>query len=229
MTFIHFTLGDIVSKITQVGRRLALAGVLTGAIAVPGVAHAQKLELTPYVGNYYALTSMSDDVFGGVDPFTGVNDGSHWKAKQVSAVSVGGRLTFWLSNTSGIEVAGSFQQSQPKLSSPQDTSSLTFKGRLVTATGRFLYRPPRTNLHLIVGGGIVSRGGDAWTGIDRLTRPAGVVGAGVRAVVSPKFALNVSAEATVYSFDIDGSGTTNKSKLQSDVVVSIGIPITLSH
>lgn len=217
--------------IKRLGRLLVATGALVGvSLAAPSAARAQgKIELTPFVGNYYALLTMTDDAFGGIDPFTGANDGSQWKGKQVSAVALGGRITYWVSRTIGAEAAVGYMNSNPRLSSPGDTSSFTDKANLLTATGRFLYRPARTNLHFILGGGMVKRGGSAWEGGEKLTSPAGILGLSVRAAVSPKFALSVSAEATMYSFDIDGSGPTNSSKLQSDLVVSIGVPITLSR
>ncbi|HXJ30596.1 MAG TPA: hypothetical protein VNG35_08155, partial [Gemmatimonadales bacterium] len=62
----------------------------------------------------------------------------------------------------------------------------------------------------------------------KVTSPAAILGAGVRASVTPKFALNVSLEANIYSFDPDGNATAMKSKLNADVLLSIGVPITLS-
>ena len=214
--------------IKRLGRLLMITGGLVGAsLAVPSAAQAQgKIELTPFVGNYYPLLTMTDD-FGGQPP----NFFTDWTARQVNAVAFGGRLTFWVSNTIGIEAAGAYNGSAPKLTSPDDSTTFFFKGNIITASGRFLYRPPRLNLHFILGGGIVKRGGAAWEGPNlQLTKPAGIVGIGVRAAVSPKFALNVSAEMNVYPFDIDGSsGTVNSSKLQADLLVSIGVPIALSH
>jgi hypothetical protein len=220
--------------IKRLGRLLVITGGLVGAsLAVPSAVEAQgKIELTPFVGNYYALLTMADDVFGGISPFDSTPDPefSNWKGRQVSAVAFGGRLTFWISNTIGVEAAAGYARSNVRLSSPGETLTLTFnKGDVLAASGRLLYRPGRLNLHFILGGGIVHRGGETWKGTGKLTRPAGTLGLAARAAVSPKFALNVSAEANVYPFDIDGSGTTNSSKLQSDLVVSIGVPIALSH
>lgn len=215
--------------IRRIHGTVAIAGlVLASAVVTPGTARAQaKFELTPFFASYYALTTMSNDVAG---------DGSNVKIQQTSAPTYGGRLTYWLSSTAGIEFAGAYTRSGLRAFS-NDTStgggSFSIAGNIVTANGRFLYRPARTNLHFIIGGGIVHRGGTFWKDAHtnsgtKVTTPAAILGAGVRASVTPKFALNVSLEANLYSFDPDGPATENKSKFQSDLLLSIGVPITLS-
>lgn len=192
---------------------------LLASLAMPATASAQgKFVLTPFVGNYYALTKMATDAF---------QDGSNFELKQLSAVAFGGRLAIWISPTIGVEAAATFNQSKPQLLSG-DSVSFTFKGNVLLASGRMLYRPARTNLNLIIGGGIVKRGGDAWQGGEKLTAPAIVAGLGVRAAVTPSFALAVNVEGNLYSFDFDGSGPNGK-KMQADIVVSIGVPITLGR
>jgi hypothetical protein len=215
--------------IRRIHGAMAIAGlVLASAVLTPGTARAQaKFELTPFFASFYALTTMTDDANG---------DGSGLKLQQTSAPTYGGRLTYWLSRTMGIEFGGGYTKSGIRAFS-NDTStggvSFSVTGNIVSANARFLYRPERTNLHFIIGGGIVHRGGTFWKDAHtnsgtKVTTPAAVLGAGVRASVTPKFALNVSLEANLYSFDPDGPATENKSKLQSDVLLSIGVPITLS-
>ena len=193
---------------------------LLASLALPATASAQgKFVLTPFVGNYYTLTKMASDAF---------QDGSNFELKQLSAVAFGGRLAIWLSPTIGVEASATFNQSKPQLQSG-DSVSFTFKGNVLLASGRMLYRPARTNLNLIIGGGIAKRGGEAWQGGDaKLTSPAVVAGMGVRAAVTPNFALTVNVEGNFYSIDFDGSGPNGK-KMQADLVVSIGVPITLGR
>ncbi|HMA45049.1 MAG TPA: hypothetical protein VKO86_13585 [Gemmatimonadales bacterium] len=226
--------------IKRIGRGLTLAGILAGATAaVPSAAHAQgKIELTPFVGSYYALTKMCTDCN---------KDGSNVTGHQLNAFAVGGRLSYWVSNTIGIE--GSFAYAPSRAEERVGISGFGLaasgKGRIMQASGRFLYRPQRTNLHFIVGAGIVSRGDTAWQAFKenspdgvgaKLTSVAGILGAGVRASVTPKFALNLAAELNLYSFDprlaqvtSPAPNSANGSKLQADLLVTIGVPITLSH
>ncbi len=58
-----------------------------------------------------------------------------------------------------------------------------------------------------------------------MTDFGGVIGFGFRANVTPRFRVNFTGESYLYSFN--GGGT--NSKFQSDILVSLGIPISLSH
>ncbi|HTH65829.1 MAG TPA: hypothetical protein VL563_14170 [Gemmatimonadales bacterium] len=211
------------SRVSAISGCLAMVGLL----APRGAAGQAKFEITPFFASFYALTTMSNDANG---------DGSNVKIQQTSAPTYGGRLTYWVSRTMGIEFAGGYSKSGIRaFSSDTGTGGLSFAvaGNIVTANARLLYRPARTNLHFIIGGGIVHRGGTFWKNehdndTTKVTSPAAILGAGVRASVTPKFALNVSLEANLYSFDPDGNATAMKSKLNADVLLSIGVPITLS-
>ena len=206
----------------RIRRLMSLTGLITVAsFAAPrGVAAQGKIELTPFAGMYYTLTTMADDIF---------QDGSNWDVRQLTAGAFGGRLAFWVSNTMGVEAAGTYSKSGVRISNSAGDSLFFGKASLLSASARLLYRPARTNLHAIIGLGVVHRGGDSWQGTDKLTKPAVTAGFGVRAAVSPKFALNLNAEANIYSFDPDGSQAFFKSKTQADVIVTIGIPLTLGH
>jgi hypothetical protein len=227
--------------IRRIRGTVAIAGVvLAAAVVMPSAARAQaKFELTPFLGSYYALTNMCKDCNNN-------GDGSNLAGHQVSSAAIGARLTYWISRTMGIE--GSFAYTPSRAEERVDSAGfgLAFsgKGRVLLASGRLLFRPQRTNLHFIVGAGIVSRGDTVWKGVKatspdgvgaKLTSVAGILGVGVHASVTPKFALNVSAETAFYSFDPRFGQVTsptpnsaNGGKLQADLLVSVGIPITLS-
>ena len=218
--------------IRRIRRPVAMAGLLlASAVVTPSAARAQaKFELTPFVGSFYPLAKMCSDCG---------NNGSNVRGQLLSSAAFGGRLTYWFSPTMGFEASGAYSPSRIQVSA-QDTSGFVLgfsaKGNVLLLNGRFLYRPQRTNLHFIIGGGIVRRGGDAWTrqhdsSGTKLTSPAAILGLGVRAAVTPKFALTVSAEGNFYSFDpkLGPSGNdSNGKKLQADFIVSVGVPITLS-
>lgn len=197
-----------------------LALVVTSGMTAP--AHAQYVaEFTPFFTSYYPL--------GEID-FTGSSDDVY--AKQKSSPGVGARLTFWLSNTLGIEAAGAYLWSSPTvfINTPEyGPVSADISGTIINTTGRVVFRPARTNLFLLGGAGMVIRGGDAWESEEKTSSFAGVVGFGARANVTPKFAMNVLVEGTFYSLDADGSdddgGVFWQPSTQSDIMVTIGIPI----
>ncbi len=200
--------------------RLAAVAMVGGAIALqpaPAVAQA-KLEITPFFTSFYAIAKVSE--------FT---DGYE---RHNPAPGVGGRLTFWVTPTIGIEAAGSYNTSGTSLVSTDANNPFgaSFKGNITTVTGRVLYRPARTNLYLFAGAGSVMRGGDTWDffGYNELNDFGGLGGFGVRASVTPKLSLLISAELMFYSLDPDGpDGSDYDSTTQTDVYVSIGIPIGL--
>jgi hypothetical protein len=218
--------------IRRIHGAVAIAGlVLASAVVTPGAARAQaKFELTPFVGSFYPLAKMCTDCN---------KDGNNIRGQLLSSAVLGGRLTYWFSPTMGFEASGAYTPSRIQVSAA-DTTGFVFgasaKGNVLLMSGRLLYRPARTNLHFIIGGGIVHRGGNVWsTAHDsagtKITSPAGILGIGVRAAVTPKFALNVSAEGNFYSFDPKLGPTGNESnggKLQADFVVAVGVPIILS-
>lgn len=220
--------------IKRIGRTLAVtAAVLAGAVGLPSAARAQaKFELTPFVGSLYPLAKMCTDCNAN-------SDGTNYVGRQVNSATVGGRLSYWLSRTIGIE--GSFGYAPSRIEERQDSagfgSAFSATGHIIQAGGRLLFQPPRTNLRFLVGAGMVSRGGNVWKALKdnagaKLTSMAGVLGIGVRASVTPKFALNVTAEGDFYSFDPHfgvGATSSNGSKLQTDLLVSVGVPIALSH
>jgi hypothetical protein len=221
--------------INRICRTLAVtAAVLAGAVGLPSGAQAQaKFELTPFVGSFYPLANMCTDCNNN-------SDGTNYRGNQLNSFIVGGGLSYWLSRTIGVAAVVSWAPSRIS----EDTAGVlgirdgtSIKGNILLVNGRLLLRPARTNLHFIVGGGIVKRSGDFWKFIKsntdvKLTSPAAILGVGVRASVTPKFALNISAEGNFYSFDPHfgvGTDPSNGTKLQSDIVVSIGVPITLSR
>src|SRR5258707_352469 len=217
--------------IKRIGSALVLAGaVFVGSVGLPGAAQGQaKFEFTPFIGSVYALSKMCSDCG---------NDSNHVRGRLVNSAAIGGRLTYWVSHTVAIEAAAAYTPSRVE-ESAEDTTGFALaasaKGSVLLASGRVLFRPSRTNLHFIVGTGIVQRGGNEWKLLHdsagtKVTSVAGILGVGVRAAVTPKFALDISAEGNFYSFDpkLGPSGAANGSKLQSDFVISIGVPITLS-
>lgn len=195
---------------------VAVAALALVAVARPAAAQA-KLELTPFFTSFYALAK--------------VNEGTGFYEKHVPAAGLGGRLTYWVSPTIGIEASGAYNTSGTQIV-VDDTlgTGASFAGNIATFSGRVLYRPARSNLYLFAGAGSVMRGGDTWDlfGYTELNDIGGLGGFGVRASITPKLALLISAELMVYSLDPDGpDGTDYESKTQTDVYVSIGIPLAL--
>ena len=210
------------------------AGLSLATLAAPSPAAGQaKVQLTPFFASFYALGHYG----------TGLDDGNGgtFDEKLTNAPAVGARLSFLLSRAVGIE--GSFtyawtgrQGSEGKDPAGVVTSGGVFiPGNAIMASGRITLHPRRSNFRAILGVGYQKRGGEAWdeaqlglpAGTFDKTSIGGVVGFGVKASVTPKFALDLDVEAFLYSNDADTpAGPTFDKKFQQDVTVAIGVPIS---
>lgn len=201
--------------------------VVSGVFLVP-VARAQ-VTLTPYVGSYYAASSI-------------VPKSSGFTVDQTNTATFGARLTLPIGPVMALEGTFAFASSDIAFVVPDacvDQSptpnvwdcSTNLKGSLILGSARVRFRPRRSNLYFLVGGAYAKHGGKAWD--DPLTSDlsdiGAVVGFGLRASITPQVPLNIGAEAYIYSFDPDGSGTVFSAQTQSDLLFTIGIPISLSR
>lgn len=213
----------------------ALACLALAMFAGPFPLGAQgKVELIPFVASYYPLASLTeftqqvDDGAGGTFPVD-------FTFKQDNAPAFGGRLRLWVSTTLGLEGAGAYIPSGVTLEAQTRREDILVgsseSGSIFMGSARLLLRPARTNFYLLVGPAVVARGGDAWEGADGgdLTDFGGVVGFGVIAAVTPSLQLSFNAEAMLYASDPDGDFDIFESSFQPDVLVSVGIPISLAR
>jgi len=192
------------------------------ALAPGAVAAQQRTEITPFVASYYHLTHLGE---GDAGPLVG----NSFKVDQKNAFAFGGRITVPLGARFGIQ--GEFAYSLSGLTftekniGPNIDGGLSQDGNIIYGSLRAVISPRRSNLFLLAGPAIVKRGGKAWKGVKSsdITDFGGVAGFGFRANVTPRFRVNFTAESYLYSFD--GGG--NTSKFQSDLLVSLGIPISL--
>lgn len=217
------------------------AGLATLSLLGAKPAQAQGLTFTPYVGSFYAISKYFDsDIdlsnFGG----TGT---ARFTMQQNNTAMFGARLSYPIGATLSVEGAVGYLSSEVRFTGknaagPDVDLATSLKGNMVIGSLRGVIRPRRSNLNLIAGLAVVHLGGKAWDPKDfpsneKLTNIGGVLGFGLRAAVTPHFALNITAEGYFYGFDPDKSDdTTNgffKNKMQSNLVVSIGIPISLTH
>jgi len=212
------------------------AGVALLAGVGPRPAAAQGITFTPFVGSLYTFSKYFDsDIdlgnFGG-------SGTANFTMEQTNTVTFGARLAVPMGATFSVEGAGSYASSEVRFTgtdaaAPGVDLATNLTGSVITGSLRGIYRPRRSNLNLIGGVAVVHHGGEAWDfdSNEKLTNIGGVVGFGIRAQVTPKFVLNITAEGYFYSFDPDESNDTQngffESKMQTDLVVSIGIPIQL--
>ena len=202
---------------------VATCALALGAVAlVPGAVTAQqRTEITPFVASYYHLTHLGEGDAGLItgNPFT---------IDQKNAFAFGGRITVPIG--ARVSVEGEFAYSMSGVTIEEEdiggngiNGGISQDGSIIYGSLRAVINPRRSNLFLLAGPAVIARGGDAWDGVDGTTDFGGVVGFGFRANVTPRFRVNFTAESYLYSFSTEGSD----SKFQSDILVSLGIPISL--
>jgi len=208
----------------QIGASLVILAVTPSRLTAQG-----KAEFTPFVGVYFPTSDELEfkDVVVAGDKLT---------AKQKTTVVFGGRLGVWV--TDRIAVEGSFGYAPSKVEAtytdPSNVSSSSdTSAHILLASGRVLvgFGPTagNTSWHLILGGGIVSHGGDAYTGTSGTTDFGGIAGIGGRFKVGPSMAIRLDVEDNLFSakFKDDASGAESTSKFQNDIVVLVGLAVPL--
>jgi hypothetical protein len=209
---------------TSVRSKLLALSLL--ALAPSALSAQARFEITPFIGSYYGLTHLTEQDNGGF-----LNDGP-FTVDQNNALALGGRISIPLSPRFAVE--GEFAYSKSGLSVKEEDAfgdgldgGISQDAYSMYGSVRAVFTPARSNLFLIAGPAVIKKGGDAWEGIDSgdLTDFGGAVGFGIRANVTPRFRLNLTAETYLYSFQAGDAD----SKFQSDVLVSVGIPISLGR
>jgi hypothetical protein len=152
------------------------------------------------------------------------------------------RARVYLGDAVGIEGSGSYVNSGWIENVTNSNGGLpagsTLKGSITMLSARLTFAPRRTNVYGILGAGYMSRGGIAWDEtqwrpgtVYNKTNVAGIVGAGLRAAASPKLLVDLTAELHLHNrarvaqgFAL-GSQPFHNAGMQSDLIVTAGIPI----
>jgi hypothetical protein len=198
-----------------IGAALAVIGAMSAGPV------AAQVQVTPYFAGYYPVGNL----------------GTSGQIEAVQNQGMGGGLSFgyMFSDRMGVQLAGTFLASDAFIRAcnfdPTNFPGLcltseNLKGWILMTDLVLKFRPRNSNFFLLLGPGIVYRGGDAWTGYSGSEKMSfgGVLGLGVIARVAPKFALEIQAEAHGYAFDPDASNPDFDNKFRPDIVLKVGIP-----
>jgi hypothetical protein len=204
-------------------------------------AGAQSVEIEPFLGSYLPMLSWGE---------LRERDATSTFSQTVGVLA-GARLKFTVSNSLGLEVGGSYVNTgwiQDRSGNSSTTAGsnvgISLRGRMLEADARATFRPRRTNVFGIAGLAFQTRGGRAWDEsiwpsaeptVYNKSNLAAVLGVGLRAAASSMVRTDVTAELHLYNasrvdrgFAFVNSTFENK-KLQADLLVTVGIPITISQ
>ncbi len=152
--------------------------------------------------------------------------------------TAGGRVAVWPTSRFGIEAEGAYVGSDVEVfGAARDTVGLTTRGAsFFVGSLNAVYAvlaPPLEPVALYLSGGVglISRGGDFFTGFDDTSDIAGVVGIGLRYGVGPGWRLRLDVKDYISSFKnealdllLEAAGGTD-SQLQNDLILSAGVEV----
>ena len=208
-------------------RSVVRAVALIGGLSLLASSAWAQITLTPYAGSFYGFGKLVNILNGTLT------------AEQTNTAVFGARLSFPIGAVFSVEGAAAYANSDVLLRIPDDCvsnstggtfdCSTSFTGSAILGSVRMLFRPRRSNLNFLAGVAVASHGGEAWKGLNGTTDFGGVVGFGLRASITPKITINMTAECYLYSFDPDEGANLFNSQMQEDVLFTVGIPISITH
>lgn len=202
--------------------------------AVPNTA-AGQIEFGTYGGIFAPTGDIAEWTV--VGPF--LPDTATRRLHHRTSLTVGGRLTVWLSRWVGIEAGLAYAPTSLELAA----TSTRFPGEhkrlydavLLAATGRALLRFPLPSdiatAHVTGGLGVLNHAGDGYDELDGTTDVVTVIGTGLRVVVSERLAIRLDIEDYLSSPDLslpEGDAEV-QNKFQHDLVVSSSLAVSLSR
>lgn len=224
-------------------RRLAVGLTMLLASASPLTAQETGLNLVPYVGYYVPVGNLMEfqvlDNRGPVD--VSVNHETQFL--------VGARFDMWFSRTWGAEGNFGYTWSDVHVEATSGNvtnddlcanSDVDCDGSVWLASARGLYRSffgraDRSSFHASAGLVVVGRGGEFYDSVEGSTDVGAVFGVGFAFHASRATVVTLDVENYIYSFaglvDLEADGQTiqTESRLQNEIVFSLGVQVPLSQ
>lgn len=166
----------------------------------------------------------------GTDP----RDNSHFRRRQLGALSTGARLALRANSMFGVESSFMFSPSQVAITDRLHTVDIAGPVALASVRGVFKVNGEiakgRWSFHLAPGIGLVHRYGDAWAGSSSFTDMAYVVAAGWRlGRLHSSRAFRFDIEDYVTRFSFNHPETPTNARLHHDVMWSFGLAIPVTR
>jgi hypothetical protein len=201
--------------------------LILAALALPQPAAAQ-VRLVPFVGTLEPIGHLGSP--SGSAAQNGVF------ARQAHAVAFGLAAGGHLTGLVGVEGGVAFAPSGVGFHAPEPSTggdlTLSLGGWMLMANALSVIGHPSTGLYGVAGVGVQKRWGAAWEGVARgdLWSVGGVVGLGTAARLTDRWRLDLRAELRLYGIDPDGGGGTSfGSSLATELVLRVGVPLTLAQ
>ncbi len=210
-------------------RSLAITGLLALLAAAPALGQP-AVEITPTMGVYIPTGNLVEQQIY-VD-----NDAVTAELDHKSGLAIGGRVTVWLPTGIGLEGSYLYAMSDARESASFGglSGSASEDAHVGLGAAKLLYKlgavpaAPMT-FHLGVGLAVISHGGKYWdlVNVDGTTDVGGVIGLGASLHLPGMVAIRVDAEDYIYSAKFDEQGAETDSKMQNDLMLTVGLAIKL--
>lgn len=203
--------------------RFTALAVLTAVTATGAAAQGRTFEIVPFVGGYIPSTTLGSIRIPGLGGAPTTITGEMKTAPMFGgrlAVSGEGRLgaeaTYFLAASDMRIALGPFSQS--------------FDGQVQGGSAKLTYRATSegsgTDLTLGAGVGGIHHGGEAFQLASGQFDVGGVVGAGLRILLTPQVTLRFDGEAIIYPWS---AGSPLGSKTQTDLMMTAGLAIKMGR
>lgn len=200
-------------------RTRAWAVVVAAALTTPPASlQAQDgIELTPFIGAFVPLSNVMEQNGAEVKHQPNLAGGLRM------TTGGAGRMRF----EGVVAVAGGAVKGTSGLSEPE------VEGRVILASVRALWGlgagGGAAAWHLTTGIGVLSRGAYAYESLDGTTDIGAVIGIGTRARIGDRWSLRIDLEDNISSAEFELGGASSGSKLQNDLMLSVGLAIPLGN
>lgn len=204
-------------------RAAALTATMLAGATV-GAAQGRSLEIVPFVGGFVPTTTLGSIRIPGLGGTPATITG-----EMKPAAAFGGRLAVTGGESRlGAEVTYFYSASDMRIA--LGPFSQSFDAQVQGGSAKLTYRATSegsgTDILLGAGVGGIHHSGDAFQFASGQFDVGGVVGAGLRVLITPQVALRFDGEALFYSWS---AGSTLGSKSQADLLMTIGLAIGMGR
>jgi hypothetical protein len=204
--------------------RNSIAVVLLGALAIPGIAGAQRsFDLEPIVGIYSPAGSYD-------------HTGSYFRVgtpespRDNAGTAYGANARVWVGRNFGVQLQGVRSSADHATVNTPGGGSFATSTRITALTAQLLYSPSlpsRARVWIGAGGGTVRHGGTAYAAYGSPSRAAIALGAGSKIPLWRGLSVGAGVEGLFYDWELSDRNGTYQGGTETDLIAHLGLSLTV--